>query len=138
MKWLFQYLNQKGECVWNACNYQMYNGINQTKCQNSGPICSVQCWMSGSPRLWLKSFSWDRIFLTCLHQLICFIVAFILLDQFMICKLIISFYFCCLTLHLTIASSYKENAWELWSRTILEQFQSHQLLYRNIKAVINW
>lgn len=38
----------------NACNYQMYeidNGINQSKCQNSSPICSVQCWMSGSHRL---------------------------------------------------------------------------------------
>ena len=143
VKWLLQCLNQKGECVWNACNYQMYeidNGINQTKCQNPGPMCSVQCWMSGSRELWLKSFSSDRIFLTCLHQLICYNVPFLyyLLDQFMICKLIISFYFCCLTLHLTIASSYKENAWELWSRTILEQFQSDQLFSRNIKAVINW
>ena len=46
VKWLLQCLNQKGECVWNACNYQMYeidNGINQTKCQNPGPMCSVQC-----------------------------------------------------------------------------------------------
>ena len=46
--------------------------------------------------------------------------------------------FCCLTLHLTIASSYKENAGELWSRTILGTIYSDQLFYGNIKAVINW
>ena len=74
--------------------YEIDNGINQTKCQNSGPkhvLCSMlDVW---KPETMIEKVQLKQDFpdLSPPTQFLFYFL--ILLDQFMICKLIISFYF---------------------------------------------